>query len=208
MKKFYAVRTGKNTGVFSSWDECKKNVDGFPSAVYKSFLSYEEAENFVMNKKTISEPIENQSADMVAYIDGSYDDSLKRYGYAAIIFFNDEKKIFANSENDKDAVELRNVAGELKAAMFVMDYAKTQKVGSLAIYYDYAGIEMWATESWKANLKFTQKYAAYAKNIMSDVKIHFNKVKAHTGNKYNEEVDQLAKSSLRDGLKDETSTIS
>ena len=34
--KFYAVKKGKIPGIYYSWDECKKMVDGFPGAVYKS----------------------------------------------------------------------------------------------------------------------------------------------------------------------------
>jgi len=206
MKKFYAVRIGRKSGIFTSWDECKKSVDAFPNAIYKSFSNYEQANNFMLNNKTENEPIENQKADMVAYIDGSYDDSLKRYGYAAIVFYDGEKKIFSNSDNDVDTVELRNVAGELKAAMLVMKYAKTKNASSLAIYYDYLGIEMWAKGQWRAKLKFTQDYAAYAKDIMNDIKIYFNKVKAHSGDKYNEEVDKLAKSSLKINVKEQFSS--
>ena len=36
-KKFYVVWKGKKTGVFTSWDECKKSIDGFKGAEYKSF---------------------------------------------------------------------------------------------------------------------------------------------------------------------------
>ena len=36
-KKFYAVRQGRKTGMFLTWDECKKQVMGYPGAIYKSF---------------------------------------------------------------------------------------------------------------------------------------------------------------------------
>lgn len=42
--KFYAVWSGREKGVFSSWDDCKKQVDGFEGAQYKSFESKTEAE--------------------------------------------------------------------------------------------------------------------------------------------------------------------
>ena len=45
--KFYAVQKGKIPGIYNSWDDCKKMVDGFPGAVYKSFKTLEEAEAFV-----------------------------------------------------------------------------------------------------------------------------------------------------------------
>lgn len=30
IKKYYAVRVGRDTGIFESWDECKQSVDKFP----------------------------------------------------------------------------------------------------------------------------------------------------------------------------------
>ena len=46
-KKYYAVRVGKVPGIYQTWDECKKNVHGFPAAEYKSFPSEEEAKAYM-----------------------------------------------------------------------------------------------------------------------------------------------------------------
>ncbi len=35
--KYYVVWKGKTPGVYLTWDECKKQIEGFPDAVYKSF---------------------------------------------------------------------------------------------------------------------------------------------------------------------------
>ena len=43
--KYYVVWKGKQTGVFSSWDDCKKQIQGFTGAVYKSFKTKEAAVN-------------------------------------------------------------------------------------------------------------------------------------------------------------------
>ena len=43
-KKFYVVWKGKKPGVYSSWNACKRQVDGFEGAQYKSFVSLDEAE--------------------------------------------------------------------------------------------------------------------------------------------------------------------
>ncbi len=42
--KYYVVWKGRETGVYSRWDVCKKHVDGFEGAEYKSFASKELAE--------------------------------------------------------------------------------------------------------------------------------------------------------------------
>ena len=43
-KKYYTVWEGYNVGVFSSWEECKKNISGYPTAKYKSFPTKEAAQ--------------------------------------------------------------------------------------------------------------------------------------------------------------------
>ncbi len=42
-KKFYTVWRGNQTGVFNSWDACRKAVEGFQGAIYKSFPDEEQA---------------------------------------------------------------------------------------------------------------------------------------------------------------------
>lgn len=46
-QKYYAVRRGRTTGVYATWEECRKATQGFSGAVYKSFPSRKEAESFV-----------------------------------------------------------------------------------------------------------------------------------------------------------------
>lgn len=43
-KKYYVVWKGKKTGVFTSWDACKKQISGFEGAQFKSFINKAEAE--------------------------------------------------------------------------------------------------------------------------------------------------------------------
>ena len=45
--KFYAVRVGKIPGVYETWDECRAEVHKYSGAVFKSFKSRVEAEEFV-----------------------------------------------------------------------------------------------------------------------------------------------------------------
>lgn len=58
-KKYYVVWDGRETGVYNSWESCKKQVSGYPGAVYKSFDSeelaneafYDDSKKYVGNKK-------------------------------------------------------------------------------------------------------------------------------------------------------------
>jgi ribonuclease HI len=58
-KKFYVVWQGRQTGIFTDWDTCKKQVDAFAGARYKSFKTREEAEAAFAG---ISVPSGNKSA--------------------------------------------------------------------------------------------------------------------------------------------------
>ena len=46
-KKFYAVKQGRKTGMFLTWDDCKKQVMGYPGAIYKSFGTEAEAKEYL-----------------------------------------------------------------------------------------------------------------------------------------------------------------
>ena len=43
-KKYYVVWQGIKPGIYQSWDECKKQVEGFYGAKYKSFIDKDEAQ--------------------------------------------------------------------------------------------------------------------------------------------------------------------
>ena len=51
MKKYYAVKNGRNIGIFLSWEECEKQVKGFKGANYKGFKTIEEAKTYLKEKK-------------------------------------------------------------------------------------------------------------------------------------------------------------
>ncbi len=43
--KYYVVWEGHQTGIFDTWDKCKKQVDGYAAAKYKGFSTLEEAKS-------------------------------------------------------------------------------------------------------------------------------------------------------------------
>lgn len=48
-KKYYVVWSGRKKGVFDSWEDCKKSIEGFSQARYKGFENKEEAEKAFNN---------------------------------------------------------------------------------------------------------------------------------------------------------------
>jgi len=43
-KKYYVVWQGRRTGIFTTWEECAAQVNGYPEAQYKAFDSLEQAQ--------------------------------------------------------------------------------------------------------------------------------------------------------------------
>ncbi|TCO76860.1 ribonuclease H1 domain-containing protein [Marinisporobacter balticus] len=197
--KVYAVRKGRNRGLFNTWEACQKQIQGYSGAEYKSFKELEDAQRYMENavKEKEAKTIENLNDDeMIAYVDGSYEDQMKSCSYGGITFFQGEKHVFSGREKDLKLLEMRNVAGEIKGARLAMAYAISKNAKTLYLYYDYEGIEKWATSAWQARKEGTKDYKKYYDGIAQNLEVVFIKVKAHSGDQYNEEVDQLAKDAL------------
>lgn len=86
MGKIYAVKVGRKTGLFYSWEECEKSVKGYKGTIYKSFSREEEAKNYL--KKPIKKVKPKQSQK--------------------------KKKKSAKTEYEKRAEEQRRIAGKKK----------------------------------------------------------------------------------------------
>lgn len=190
--KFYAVKNGRKTGIFQTWEECKEYVEGFPAAKYKSFKTEADAKDYLndVDKYEIDKDVPT------AYVDGSFNSANLEYSFGAILLINGEKYIFKKKFKSDEYSFARNVAGEVRGASFIINYAIKKKLKTLDLFYDYQGIESWYTGEWKANNTLTQRYQEFAKSNKDIIKVNFHKVKSHTGVKYNEEVDQLAKEAL------------
>lgn len=199
-KKYYAVRKGRKIGVFETWDECKNSVSGFSGAEYKSFPKKEDAIDFVNGStKEITdkmEDIEEKQSEAFAYVDGSYDDTTKAYSYGMVIMHNEDELYFYKKFDRDDMSDMRNVAGEIQGSMAAMQYCLDKGIKSISIFYDYEGIEKWCNGDWKARKEGTMKYVEFYKNASKKLDVDFIKVKGHSGDKYNDMADELAKKAL------------
>ena len=190
--KYYAVKNGRHKGVYTTWKECEAEIKGFKGAVYKSFPTKEEAEAFLEDHQEIRE------CQLIAYVDGSYHIKEKVYGYGVVLIEGGRviKKIYGKGEHE-DYVSMRNVAGEIFGSEVAVEYAIANGYDSIAIYYDYMGIEKWANGEWKANKPGTKRYVEKMKDYRKKIYIHFIKVLAHSGDTFNDEADRLAKKAAR-----------
>ena len=215
--KFYAVKSGRTPGIYNSWDDCKKQVDGYGGAIYKSFKTAAEAAEYMgwgkvessakammECKKNIADNLKNidennllkESMDAVAYVDGSFNVATGEFSYGVVMFHNGEELHFNQFFNDEELASMRNVAGEIKGAEAAMQYAYDHQMKELTIYHDYEGISRWPLREWKANKAGTIAYQQFYDNISKYVDVKFVKVKGHSGDKYNDVADKLAKEAL------------
>lgn len=198
-KKYYAVKKGRKPGIYTSWPDTQKQVSNFSGAQFKSFSTKEEALSFI-------DPAAGRTASAIAdedtveaYVDGSYSKQLKRYSYGVVLLKNGivlEK--LSNSDNDSRYVDSYQIAGEVFGCLNAIKWAKQNHYKKIQIHYDYLGIEHWATGTWKARKPVSMDYIQLFQKIAADIEVEFLKVKAHTGVKYNELADQLAKEALKE----------
>ena len=184
-KKFYAVKVGKIPGIYSTWNECEAQVKGVSGAKYKSFATLKEAEEF-LTKEEVQEdslmnctellqesmPVEefNKMVDakiaaikddeVIAFVDGSYDVSQEKSAFAAIMITSGGNwdtlyKSFTKNL-DKDFIALRNVAAELEGVKEAINWSVTYNKKKITVFYDYEGIEKWATGEWRPKKELTK----------------------------------------------------
>ena len=93
-------------------------------------------------------------------------------------------------------MESRNIAGEIEGVKQAILWAIENKKQKIKIFYDYAGIEKWATKEWNAKVKISQEYSKFFDEKSKLINVEFEHVKAHSGIVYNEKADELAKRAL------------
>lgn len=202
-KKYYVVRKGKTAGIYMNWDDCKAQVQGFSGAEYKSFPTITEAEAYMGGAVKNSIQVENEGGlpvtdklNAVAYVDGSYNIATKEFSYGVVMFHDGKELHFSQKVDDRELAEMRNVAGEIKGSECAMRYAVENGCETLVIYHDYEGISKWCTGAWKANKPGTIAYKKYYEEVSSKLKVEFIKVKGHSGDRFNDVADELAKKAI------------
>lgn len=124
------------------------------------------------------------------YVDGSFLNGVCGYGAVILKDGNPIHEIFG-SLTEQCFLDIRQVAGELEAVMSSLTWCSENNIDNVKIYYDYKGIECWANGEWKAKKDLTKRYILFIKDC--SVKVEWIKVKAHSGDIWNEKADELAK---------------
>lgn len=189
---YYAIIFPDNSPeeIVSTWVECQKKIKNISNIKFKGFLEEESAQKWLKKQRT-----QNQfkpSNSIKAYVDGSFVGGNVYAGWGYILVEHDKIIHKAWGRTPSPALS-RNIDGELQATIEAIKWAMTYQK-NLVIYHDYMGIECWATGAWKAKSYIALAYQRFLQSI--SIELAFVKVKGHSGNKYNEMVDLLAKKGL------------
>ena len=215
-KKFYAVRVGKAPGIYQTQGQAEEQVKGFSGAEYKSFSTEEEAIKYLSFEETkespnLSDKVSDinlkieleikklQDREVVAFVDGSHSldaDGREKYSFGVLLITNESENSLYKAFVDKANMKSRNIAGEIEGVKQAILWAIENKKQKIKIFYDYAGIEKWATKEWSAKAKISQEYSKFFDEKSKLINVEFEHVKAHSGIVYNEKADELAKRAL------------
>ena len=197
-KKYYAVKVGKKPGVYSSWDECKRQTQGYPCAEFKSFGSYEEAQAFIKVKGFVGTYKAGEAVEI--WTDGScLDNQRGRYvGYSCYFGENDERNYYGGQ-----LVGTNNV-GEMIAVIKALEIMG--KGGNVIVYTDSTyvlqGLNKYhnviehgnADEILVQDLKNRELWIKLLNGLHEyDGEFSIQKVQAHVGIEQNEQADRMAK---------------
>ncbi|GHV15168.1 double-stranded DNA-binding protein [Fibrobacterales bacterium] len=187
MAKIYAVKfADESHKMFDNWTDCEKAVKNKVGVKYKSFAKLEDAKAWISGK-TIEKP------GLRVYVDGSFmpPNKFATWSWVAV---EDGVEIASDFGTTPEPALSRNIDGEVFAAWHAMEFlAKIKRKGTIC--HDYQGIASWATGEWKANSAVATVYLSR----ISEIKIwaNFEKVSGHSGDKWNDLADSLAKKAFK-----------
>lgn len=205
-KKVYAIKEGYDSDlnklvqnkIVNTWAECLKYVKGVKGAKYKSFEKIEDAKSYLEDTNTLFKKGRDEYPQdcLHIYVDGSYNISSKRYSYGLVVV-NNEVVEYMESGAFESKSNIRQIAGELDAAVKGIEYAVEKGEKKVVLFHDYEGIFHHATGSWERKDKSSVEYYEKMNSLFSKgIEVIFVKVDSHTGDFFNELADESCKKRL------------
>lgn len=227
--KYYAVRRGRNPGVYTDVNEYRAQVDGFEGYLARVFKNEQEAKDYVSGKITDTEIREAKSRDLrgiacplskehqndwdlkwraaqtvAAYVDGSHNDETNKCGYGVVITTGDGREILLYGlSKEASKTGLRSHAAEISGCMAAMEWAKQKRVKKLILICDSSSVIELAMNGGRPENEFMRKFVNFYKDIIRDgkIEIEFKKITGHVGNQYGDLSDALARYALGKTIK-------
>ena len=215
--KYYAVKKGYQTGIFMTWPETQKQVNGFKGAVHQSFNTKEEAENY-LNDVSIPNPVKTKKGKTIKYKNGAYEPILKHfdvvvytdgsstnyvggYGFVVLSMNQDLSVNLVHQSFDHIDGHCTNMAAELHAIHHALLYCQSYKnilirsdsETSIKTFTQY--IHVWKKNGYMTVKKepvLNKDLIIQISELLDHMNVTFEHIESHVGEYYNEMADQLA----------------
>ena len=211
MSKWYAIKQGRQPGIYRSWAEAEAQVKGFSAAQFKSFKTEADARDYLTSTTNIAPTTTNiaPTTDITvptAFTDGSFAQGKAGWGVVLVLdavnqYYGPLPKEFDPPTNNK---------AELYAIHQAIIIAIDLKLPNLVIYsdseYSVNALTQWAN-TWQRNGWITATGETVANKdliqmilnlLQSIILIDLRWVKAHNGHQWNDMADQLAEMGRRE----------
>jgi ribonuclease HI len=201
-KKFYAVRRGHRTGIFTAWfgpDGAQVQVQGFAGAEYRGFASRREAEAFMQGAAHGGKEAQTDPDDsIIVYTDGGALGNPGPGGYGVVIITPEAER----REMSGGYRLTTNNRMELMGCIVALDNLDGSR--PIILHSDSRYMVDAINKNWVFNWKkrgWRKADGNPAKNqdlwkrlvaIIEAKTVSFRWVKGHAGHQWNERCDQLA----------------
>ncbi|CAI2638363.1 Ribonuclease H [Apilactobacillus kunkeei] len=218
--KFYAVRKGKKPGIYSTWDECKNQVNGFPGAEYKSFKTKSEANAYM----GLSQPAKNiapkitKSGSITLYSDGGSRNHGNKLGQHvkdddkaawAYLIIKDGKKHYASDGEFGATNNKMEVLGLVNALQYIIDQGWQNESINAILDSKYVldsitkgWLNSWRRRGWKKSdgtiIKNKNEFMQLSALLGQFKHLNFKWTKGHADNSGNNFVDKLLNEKMDD----------
>lgn len=193
---FYAVRVGRQPGIYESWDETHAQVNGYSGAVYKKFKTREEANLFIDGTAVLKVP--DGPLDVV-YTDGcclNNGTSNARAGYGIWYGPSDPRNKYGRLPG-KQTNQCAELVAVLLALVKVERPTEIRTDSQYAIHSCTDWLQTWRQNGFRdsqnrllQNIDIIRKIDTYLQ--IKDHSVVFTYVPGHSGILGNEEADKLA----------------
>lgn len=213
MVKYYAVRVGRDIGIYTSWKECEKQVKCYSGAEYKSFTCKKEAQKWIDEGNESSEEEEEYSEEeediIKVYTDGACSNNGTPYAKAGIgVYFGEgDERNFAGRVRGKQTNNVAELKAVIKAFKILKKEINTGK--KIILYTDSSYVigsvgkrgEKLDRQGWTKDIPNKELVRRVFKLFEGKDNVEFRYIAAHTGlddpdSLGNEGADRLATSVL------------
>ncbi|WP_414827039.1 ribonuclease H family protein [Apilactobacillus kunkeei] len=218
--KFYAVRKGKKPGIYSTWDECKNQVNGFPGAEYKSFKTQSEAKAYMGLAKPAKKavPKMTKSGSITLYSDGGSRNHGNKLGQHvkdddkaawAYLIIKDGKKHYASDGEFGATNNKMEVLGLVNALQYIIDQGWQNESIDAILDSKYVldsitkgWLNSWRRRGWKKSdgtvIKNKNEFMQLSALLGQFKHLNFKWTKGHADNSGNNFVDKLLNEKMDD----------